>query len=200
MADKLEAASRSHFGKGASRRLRRDGRVPAVIYGHGADPVHVSVDAHEIFLATKGQANPILTVVVDGRDQLVLVKELQRNPLSRAIEHLDLLRVASGEKVEVEVPIEVTGESAPGTIHTIELMHVLVKAPATHIPEAVVVDVEGRKDGENITVADLTFPAGVEVETDPESIVVVIATPSSPAEEDAPAAEETADAEEAPAE
>lgn len=80
MADKLEAASRSHFGKGASRRLRRDGRVPAVIYGHGADPVHVSVDAHEIFLATKGQANPILTVVVDGRDQLVLVKELQRNP------------------------------------------------------------------------------------------------------------------------
>ena len=70
MADKLEAASRSHFGKGASRRLRRDGRVPAVIYGHGADPVHVSVDAHEIFLATKGQANPILTVVVDGRDQL----------------------------------------------------------------------------------------------------------------------------------
>ena len=200
MSDKIQVDRRKSFGKGASRQLRRDGRTPAVVYGHGSDPVHISFDSHEIFLATKGQANPILTVELEGKEQLVLVKELQRNPLTRIIEHLDLLRVKQGEKVDVEVPVEVTGESFSGTIHTVELMHVLVKAPATAIPEAIVVDVEGRKDGENITVADLTFPAGVEVETDPESIVVVIATPSSPAEEDAPAAEEAADAEEAPAE
>jgi ribosomal protein L25, Ctc-form len=197
MADKIHVERRESFGKGASRQLRRDGRTPAVVYGHGSEPVHISFDSHEIFLATKGQANPILTISLEGKDQLVLVKELQRNPLSRIIEHLDLLRVAQGEKVEVEVPVEISGESFPGTIHTVELMHVLVKAPATAIPEAIVVDVEGRKDGENVTVADLTFPQGVEVETDPEAIVVVISTPSAPSEADLAPAESAEASEEA---
>ncbi|MDO4888726.1 MAG: 50S ribosomal protein L25/general stress protein Ctc [Actinomycetaceae bacterium] len=174
MADKVAAELRTDFGKGASRQLRRSGRVPAVIYGHGSEPVHVSFDTHEVFLATKGQANPIFTIVVEGKSQLVLVKELQRNPLTRNFEHLDLLRVATGEKVDVEVPVEVTGETAPGTIHTIELMNVLVKAPATDIPESVVVDVEGREDGQHVTVADLNFAPGVESDLDPEAIVVVI--------------------------
>lgn len=197
MADKIQVDRRQSFGKGASRQLRREGRTPAVVYGHGSDPVHISFDSHEIFLATKGQANPILTIALEGKEQLVLVKELQRNPLTRIIEHLDLLRVKQGEKVDVEVPVEVTGESFSGTIHTVELMHVLVKAPATAIPESIVVDVEGRKDGENVTVADLTFPQGVEVETDPEAIVVVISTPSAPSEADLAPAESAEASEEA---
>jgi len=146
MADKIQVDRRQSFGKGASRQLRREGRTPAVVYGHGSEPVHISFDSHEIFLATKGQANPILTIALEGKEQLVLVKELQRNPLTRIIEHLDLLRVKQGEKVDVEVPVEVTGESFSGTIHTVELMHVLVKAPATAIPESIVVDVEGRHE------------------------------------------------------
>ena len=195
MSDKIQVDRRKSFGKGASRQLRRDGRTPAVVYGHGSDPVHISFDSHEIFLATKGQANPILTVELEGKEQLVLVKELQRNPLTRIIEHLDLLRVKQGEKVDVEVPVEVTGESFPGTIHTVELMHVLVKAPATAIPEAIVVDVEGREDGSHVTVADLALPTGVESEADPETIVVVVSTPqATDLPEEAPVEAEAAEA------
>lgn len=179
MADnsKLVAELRDAFGKGAARKLRREGRVPVVAYGHGAEPLHLSLDAHDVFLATKGQANALLTVDVNGEEFLALVKELQRNPLSRQIEHLDLLRVVKGEKVEVEVPVEVVGESASGTIHTIELMHLLVKAPATTLPEVIQIDVTGREDGAHVTVADVKLPADVEIELDPETIVVVIATP-----------------------
>lgn len=179
MADNntLVAEVRESFGKGASRQLRRAGRIPAVAYGHGADPLHLSFDSHDVFLATKGQANALLTVDVAGEEILALVKEIQRNPLSRQIEHVDLLRVKKGEKVEVEVPVEVVGESAPGTIHTIELMHLLVKAPATDLPEAITIDVTGREEGAHVTVADLTLPADAEVDMDPETVVVVIAVP-----------------------
>lgn len=119
MADKLSAVARTNFGKGSARQLRRDGRVPAVVYGHGAEPVHFSVDAHELFLAIKGQANALLTVDLDGEDILALVKDIQRHPLSRQLVHADLLRVNKGEKVEVEVPVEIVGESAPGTMATL---------------------------------------------------------------------------------
>ena len=188
MADnsKISAELRTSFGKGSSRQLRRDGRVPAVVYGHGADSLHLSLDSHDVFLATKGQANAVLTVSVDGEEILALVKELQRNPLSRQIEHLDLLRVAKGEKVEVEVPVVTIGESASGTIHQVELMTVLVKASATAIPETIEVDVTGLAEGEHVTVADLKLPEGSEVDLDPEAIVVVISAPEA---EEAPAVE-----------
>ena len=116
---KLIAEARNSFGKGSSRQLRRAGRVPAVAYGHGTDPVHMSVDAHELFLAIKGQANALLDVELDGEKMLVLVKDIQRHPISRDYLHADLLRVKRGEKVQVEVPVEVIGEPAPGTIHTV---------------------------------------------------------------------------------
>lgn len=183
MADKIAVEIRENFGKGASRQLRRDGRVPAVVYGHESEVVHISFDAHEIFLATKGQANPILTLVNGDKESLVLVKEIQRHPLRRTIEHLDLLRVTRSEKVDVEVPVEVTGESFSGTIHSIELMRLLVKAPAVDIPERILVDITGRKEGENVTVADLVLPEDTETEVDPEAIVIVISLPEASQEQ-----------------
>jgi len=174
MADKLSAAARTNFGKGSARQLRRDGRVPAVVYGHGAEPVHFSVDAHELFLAIKGQANALLTVDLDGEDILALVKDIQRHPLSRQLVHADLLRVNKGEKVEVEVPVEIVGESAPGTMATLEILHLLVKAPATNIPEVIEVNVEGREEGAHVTVADIAFAGDVECEIDSEAVVVVV--------------------------
>ncbi len=174
MADKLSAVARTNFGKGSARQLRREGRVPAVAYGHGAEPVHFSVDAHELFLAIKGQANAVLTVDLNGDDILALVKDIQRHPLSRQLVHADLLRVKKGEKVEVEVPVELVGESAPGTMATLEILHLLVKAPATNIPEVIEVNVEGREEGAHVTVADIAFAGDVECEIDPEAVVVVV--------------------------
>ncbi|MGO1638936.1 50S ribosomal protein L25/general stress protein Ctc [Ancrocorticia populi] len=174
---KLIAEARNSFGKGSSRQLRRAGRVPAVAYGHGTDPVHMSVDAHELFLAIKGQANALLDVELDGEKMLVLVKDIQRHPISRDYLHADLLRVKRGEKVQVEVPVEVIGEPAPGTIHTVEYMALPILAPATDIPDYITVDVTGRADGEHITVGDIDFPAGVECELESDTIVVVVTTP-----------------------
>ncbi len=174
MADKLSAVARTNFGKGSARQLRREGRVPAVAYGHGAEPVHFSVDAHELFLAIKGQANAVLTVDLNGDDILALVKDIQRHPLSRQLVHADLLRVKKGEKVEVEVPVELVGESASGTMATLEILHLLVKAPATNIPEVIQVNVEGREEGAHVTVADIAFAGDVECEIDSEAVVVVV--------------------------
>ena len=182
MADKLSAVARTNFGKGSARQARRDGRVPAVVYGHGAEPVHFTVDAHELFLAIKGQANALLSIELDGEDILALVKDIQRHPLSRQLVHADLLRVNKGEKVDVEVPVELVGESAVGTRAYVEILHLLVKAPATHLPEVITVDVEGREDGAHVTVADIVFPADVECEIDPQAVVVVISAEASEAE------------------
>ena len=202
MADKLSAVARTEFGKGSARQLRRAGRVPAVAYGHGADPIHFSVDAHELFLAIKGQANALVTVDLDGDSMLVLVKDVQRNPLSRELVHVDLLRVKRGEKVEVDVPVEVVGEPAPGTLATLEIMHLLVNAPATSIPDVIEVNVEGREEGDHVTVADIAFPSGVECEVDPEAVVVVVSVPEVDTELEAAdaAAAEAASAEAASAE
>lgn len=176
MEHKLSAVKRNDFGKGSARQLRRAGRVPAVVYGHGADPLHFSVDAHEMFLAIKGQANAIITIELEGESILALVKDIQRHPLSRQLVHADLLRVKRGEKVEVEVPVELVGESAPGTMATLEMLHLLVKAPATNLPDVIKVDVQGREDGAHVSVADIPFPADVECEIDPEAVVVVVST------------------------
>lgn len=173
----LVAEARNDFGKGYARRLRAAGRVPAVAYGHGSDVVHFSVDAHELFLAIKGQANALINIELDGEKLLVLVKDIQRHPLSRQYLHADLLRVKKGEKVQVEVPVEVTGEPFAGTIHTVEYMTLPILAPATDIPDYIQVSVEGRKDGEHITVGDIDFPADAECELDPETIVVVVTEP-----------------------
>lgn len=192
----LAATVRTEFGKGAARRTRRDGLIPAVLYGHGEDPVHLTLPGHETFLALKDNPNALLTLKVDGGSQLALSKDVQRDPVRRTIDHVDLVLVRRGEKVSVEIGVQIEGESAPDTIHTLDLQTVQVLAEATNIPESIVVDIEGLEEGEAVRVSDLTLPEGVESEEDPETVVVNITVPRI-SEEDL---EADAEAEEAAAE
>lgn len=186
----LAAAARTEFGKGASRRLRRDGQIPVVLYGHGTDPQHLSLDAHATFLALRGNANALVTLDIDGKEQMALPKDIQVDAVSRAIEHVDFIIVRAGEKVTVDVTVIVEGESAPGTIHTVEAQTLSLTSPATKIPESVTVSVDELEDGTVVRVSDLTAPEGSVFEDDPETSVVVISVPRV-AEEDleAPTAE-----------
>ena len=191
----LIAETRTEFGKGASRRARRAAKIPAVLYGHGADPVHIDVPGHDLFLIVRGTKNALVELKVDGKSQLALVKEVQVHPVSRNLLHADFLAVKAGEKVDVEVPVVVDGESAPGTAHTIEEFTILVKASATAIPEDLKVSIEGLEAGSAVRVADLVLPAGVEVELDPEQIIVSIQETAAAEEEEAPAEAEATAAE-----
>ncbi len=184
MADyRLQAEIRTEFGKGSARRTRRAGRVPAVLYGHGQDVVHLSLPAREFAAALRnGGANALLTVVLDGTEQLALTKAVQRDPLKRTHEHVDLVIVRRGEKVTVEVPIVVIGETGPDTLVSIELNTVSVQVAATNIPESIEVDVTGRTAGEGFTVADLPLPTGATLLTDETALVVnLMAAPSAEA-------------------
>lgn len=194
MVETLKADIRKEFGKGAARRLRREEKLPGVLYGHEEEPMHLELDYHTTFLAVRGNVNALLSIEVEGEKHLAIVKDVQRNPLSRLIEHIDLLRVKKGEKVDVEVPVVVEGEPAGDAIATVELLQVMAKAPAIAIPEAITVDVEGLEEGTHVTVADLKLPEDVEVELDPETIVVVIAVPSVDVPEEAEESEESEEA------
>ncbi|HYH26582.1 MAG TPA: 50S ribosomal protein L25/general stress protein Ctc [Blastococcus sp.] len=174
MADfRLVAETRTEFGKGSARRTRRAGRVPAVLYGHGQDVVHLSLPAREFAAALRnGGSNVLLTVVLDGTEQLALTKAVQRDPLTRQHEHVDLLLVRRGEKTTVEVPIVVVGEPAPDAIPNHQLNTVSIEADATRLPESIEVDVTGRSAGQNVTAGDLALPAGSTLITDPEALVI----------------------------
>jgi large subunit ribosomal protein L25 len=180
---KLVATARTEFGKGAARRLRRAHQIPAVLYGHGTDPVHVSLPGHATMMSLK-QANALFTIELDGKDTLAIAKDVQRDPVRQVIEHVDLLIVRKGEKVAVEVPVIVTGESAPGTIHIVETQNVELEAEATHLPQHVEVDIEGLEAGTAITAAELTLPQGTTLVTDGEIVMVTIAVPRSEAAAD----------------
>ena len=177
MAEAINATLRTEFGKGAARRTRRANLIPAVLYGHGTDPVHVSLPSHEVFLILKSTSNALLELKFDGGTELALVKDVQKDVVTNDIEHIDLLLVRRGEKVTVEVSVVTEGESFPGTIHSVELQSLTVEALATAIPEHVTVSVEGLEDGTVVRVADLDLPEGVTTEIDPESAVVVISVP-----------------------
>ena len=189
----LLAEERTEFGKGSARRARRAGKVPTVLYGHGAEPRHLDVPGHDLFLIVRGNKNALVELKIEGKTQLALVKDVQVHPVRRDILHADFLAVKAGEKVDVEVPVVVVGEPVPGTVHSVEEFTILVKAPATSIPEHGEVSIEGVEAGTALHVSDLSLPAGVEVELDPETVVVSVQ--EAAAEE----AEEAA-AEEAPAE
>ncbi len=170
---RLQAESRTEFGKGAARRIRRDHKVPAVLYGHGTDPVHVTLPGHDTMMALKhGGANALLRIEVDGTTQLALPKQVQRNPVRGELEHLDLLIVRQGEKVNVDVPVHVVGEAVSDTVVTIENATLSLQAEATHIPEAIEVSVEGLEPGTQILAKDLQLPQGTELHVDPEQLVV----------------------------
>ncbi len=177
MADNnLSAELRTQFGKGAARKIRAIGKIPAVIYGHGTDPQHVTLPGHELMLIIR-KANQIITLDIAGTPQLVLVKDVQKDPVRQIIEHVDLIVVRQGERVEVEVPIHVEGESYPGTIHNLEYTSITVDVEATRIPERFVVSIEGFEEGTQITAGQVDLPAGATLVTDPETLVLAISVP-----------------------
>lgn len=201
---KVHAEVREQFGKGFARRLRAAGKIPAVIYGHGTDPVHVALPGHQVSLIIR-RANALLELEVDGNDHLALVKDVQKDPVRQIIEHIDLLVVRKGEKVQVEVPVVTTGESFSGTIVTVEVSTIKLEVEATHIPEHVEVSVEGLEEGAHVTAADVTLPKGATLIDDPELLLIAVSVPAAEVEaegeEAADAAEgETAAADEAAAE
>jgi len=197
---KVQAELRENFGKGFARRLRAAGKIPAVLYGHGTEPVHVALPGHQVSLIIR-RANALLELDIEGKNQLALVKDVQKDPVHQIIEHIDLLVVKKGEKVTIDVPIVVTGESAPGTIVNQDANTLSIEAEATHLPQNVEVSVEGLEDGAHITAADVTLPKGSSLLSDPEVLVVAISIPAEePLEEDEAAAADEAPAEDAAAE
>ena len=180
---KLAAEVRAEFGKGFARRARMAGKIPAVIYGHGAEPIHITLPAKATTLAVR-TANALLSLDIDGEAHLALVKDIQRNPIKQIIEHIDLLTVRQGEKVTVDVAVHLSGETAPGTAHNLELTVVSLEAEATHLPTAIEVSIEGRSAGEHIHASDLVLPKGSVLLTDPEALVVNISEAIEAAEEE----------------
>jgi large subunit ribosomal protein L25 len=190
---KLVATARTDFGKGAARRTRRAGLIPAVLYGHGTAPVHVSLPGHQTYLALK-HSNALFEIELNGTTQLALAKDVQRDPMrDEAIEHLDLLVVNRGEKVAVDVPVHVTGESAPGTIHVVETQQLAVEADATNLPEFIEVSVEGLAAGTQVTAGEITLPGDATLSTAPETVVVSVTAPQVSAEDEAADAAVAAD-------
>ncbi|GAB3986911.1 50S ribosomal protein L25/general stress protein Ctc [Actinoallomurus acanthiterrae] len=177
---RIAAEPRTEFGKGPARRARRAGKVPAVLYGHGTDPKHITLPGHELMLALK---TPNVLLRVEGLGdgvELALPKDVQRDPLKGFLEHVDLLVVKRGEKVTVEVPVQVTGEIAPGGMLDQQLVQIALEAEATHLPGAVEVDVEGLEIGTQILAKDLKLPAGSTLGADEEALVLhVVAAPTA---------------------
>ena len=199
---RIAAEPRTEFGKGPARRERLAGRVPAVLYGHGTDTRHVTLPGHEVMMALK-TANVLIRLDgLPGGNQLVLPKAVQRNPIRGTIEHVDLILVRRGEKVTVEIPVQVTGEIYPGGLLDQQLIQVTVEAEATNIPAGVEVNVQDMEVGAAVHAGDLDLPAGSTLAMEPETLVLhVIAAPTAEqleAEIGAPEAEAAAAAEPAP--
>ncbi|MDX6367609.1 MAG: large subunit ribosomal protein [Nocardioidaceae bacterium] len=189
---KIHAEPRTTFGKGAARRIRRDNKVPAVLYGHGSDPVHVTLPGHDLMLALK-TANALLSIEIDGTSQLALPKQVQRDPIKGFIEHADLILVRRGEKVTVDVRVHVVGEAAPETLVSVEHNTVPIEAEATHLPEAIEVDVEGLEAGTQILARELKLPAGSTLSLDDDALIVNISAAQTAEELEADIAEAEAD-------
>jgi len=177
---RITAEPRTEFGKGPARRERRAGRVPAVLYGHGTDPRHVSLPGHDVLLALR-TANVLIRLEgLPGGSQLALPKAVQRHAIKGSVEHVDLIMVRRGEKVTVEIPVTVTGEVAPDGLLDQQLVQVAVEAEATNIPPGIEVDIEGMEIGASVHAGDLTLPSGVTLAVDPEVLVLhVIAAPTA---------------------
>jgi large subunit ribosomal protein L25 len=196
---RIVAEPRTEFGKGAARRVRRAGRVPAVLYGHGTDTRHVTLPGHELLLALKTPNVLIQVEGLSGRSQLTLPKAVQRDPIRGNIEHVDLILVRRGEKVTVEVPVQVTGEVEPGGLLDQQMVRLAVEAEATQIPSGITVDVDGMAIGASVHAGDLELPGGVTLAAEPDALVLhVLAAPTAEQIEaelgEAPVAEEAPEA------
>jgi large subunit ribosomal protein L25 len=186
---KIAAEARTEFGKGAARRTRREGKVPAVLYGHGTDTRHLSLPGHALMLALKTPNVLLLLEGLKSGSALALPKAVQRDPVRGFLEHVDLILVRRGEKVTVEVPIRVTGEIAPGEVILNQLLvQIPVEADATNIPQGIDVDVEGMELGRAVHAGDLKLPAGVTLQVEPDTLVLAVIAQQAaeePAEEEA---------------
>ncbi|WP_053387988.1 50S ribosomal protein L25/general stress protein Ctc [Leucobacter japonicus] len=189
--NQLVGHARDNFGKGAARKLRAAGQTPAVVYGHGTEPIHVSIDTHPLSLILR-QKNAIIELDIAGKNQLVLVKDVQKDPVRQIIEHVDLIVVKKGETVDVEVPVHVTGESFSGTNALQELNTLHLSVPATSIPEHIEVSVEGLEEGAQVLAGAIELPKGATLLGDPEQLIVNIVVPRGAAADDEESAEEAA--------
>ncbi|MFF9865103.1 50S ribosomal protein L25/general stress protein Ctc [Streptomyces sp. NPDC013953] len=194
---KITAQTRTEFGKGAARRIRRANQVPGVLYGHNTDPVHLTLPGHDLLLALR-TPNVLISLDIDGKtSELAIPKAVQRDPLKGFLEHVDLLLVSRGEKVNVEIPVQTEGELAPGGNLLEHVLNALpVEAEATHIPESVTVSVEGLEAGASVLAKDITLPKGVTLAVEDDAVVlqVLAAQAEEPAAEGAEAGDEAAEA------
>ncbi|GAB2596534.1 50S ribosomal protein L25/general stress protein Ctc [Kribbella endophytica] len=191
---KIQAESRTEFGKGAARRIRRESKVPAVLYGHGTDPVHITLPGHDTMLALK-TANALLLIEVEGSESLLaLPKQVQRDAIKGFIEHVDLVIVKRGEKVQVDIAVHLEGEAVSETLVVLENASILVEAEATHIPDGVTVSIEGLDAGAQIHASDLKLPAGTTLAVEPDTLIVNITAAATAEQLDAELSEAEAEA------
>lgn len=193
---KLAAEIRSEFGKGAARRVRRENKVPGVLYGHGSDPIHITLPGHELLLALR-TSNVLLAVDIDGKTELAIPKAVQRDAIKGFLEHVDLLIVKRGEKVNVEIPVHTEGELAPGAYLVEHVLNALpVEAEATHIPESVTVSIAGLAAGDSILAKDVPLPSGTTLAVEDDTVVlqVLAAQAEEPSAEGEGEGEEAAEA------
>ncbi|WP_181803492.1 50S ribosomal protein L25/general stress protein Ctc [Streptomyces shenzhenensis] len=172
---KIAAQTRTEFGKGAARRIRRESKVPGVLYGHGSDPIHLTLPGHDLLLALR-TPNVLISLDIDGKsNELAIPKSVQRDAIKGFLEHVDLLLVKRGEKVTVEIPVHTEGELAPGGYLLEHVLNALpVEAEATHIPEAVSVSIEGLEAGASVLAKDITLPSGVTLAVEEDAVVLQV--------------------------
>ncbi|MGP9695638.1 50S ribosomal protein L25/general stress protein Ctc [Brachybacterium sp. AOP25-B2-12] len=194
MPEKLSVTQRDDFGKGAARRIRRDDKIPAVLYGHGTEPLHLTLPGHETALAARNSNALLELVLPDGDSHLALLKDIQRHPLSRLITHLDLILVRRGEKVEVDIPVVLIGEPSAPAIAVVDSQHLTLSVDALKVPEQIEIDVEEKEEGFQLFAGDVVLPEGAELVTDAETLVVAVQIPRV---EEEPEDEETAESEDA---
>ncbi len=183
VSNHLITEARSEFGKGAARRIRAAGKIPAVIYGHGTEPQHVTLPGHEVGLILR-KSNQVLELDIAGATQLALVKDVQKDPVRQIIEHIDLIVVRKGEKVTVDIPVHLIGESYPGTLAMQDANTLSLEVEATHIPESVSVSIEGLEEGAHVLAKDVELPKGASLLSDPELLVVGITVPKAASADD----------------
>jgi large subunit ribosomal protein L25 len=190
----IAAEPRTEFGKGAARRTRRAGKIPAVLYGHGQDPRHISLPAREFGLAIRAGGNTLLSVSLNGRNELALPKQIQRDPVKGTIEHVDLILVRRGEKVHVQVPLLLTGEVVTDGLLNQELNTLELEADATNLPDSVEIDIAGLAIGAQLRAGDVKLPDNVTLVTEPDHMIVSVLAAPSAAQVEAQLAEAEAEA------
>lgn len=197
-APQLAVTTRTETGKGAARRARRDGNVPAVLYGHGTAPEHLYLPTHDFSAILRNNGvNVVIELSIEGRSQLALTKQIDVHPIRNFIQHADLLIVKRGEKITLEVPVVVEGEAQGGTLVTQDANTIEIEADALSIPEQITVSVEGAEAGTSIKAADLELPAGVTLTADPETLIVAVNEGQAADEGDAPADDSAAEGDDA---